>query len=102
MVAGDPAELQGEGVCRKAPVGSRNGPSNSTLFQIAFSQNKPIPPRIAVLPFLAGSQAKPRSGPKFLFGWVTVLPSPGIRELSPGIAAYWLSVRPVSRSYRNP
>ena len=46
-----PAEEQGEGVCRKAPVGSRNGPSNSTLFQIAFSQNKPIPPRIEVLPF---------------------------------------------------
>src|ERR1700685_1513500 len=75
--AGEPAAAQGEGNWAKAPVASRNGPSKSTLFQMAFSQNKPIPPRIEVLPFFIGSQAKPRFGPKFLLGWFTGLPSPG-------------------------
>ena len=36
-VIGCPGALQGAKNCRKAPVGWRNGPSKSTLFQTAFS-----------------------------------------------------------------
>src|SRR5713226_3479992 len=101
-VFGCPGAVQGAKNCKNAPVRSRNGPSKSTLFQTAFSQNKPMPPRIEVLPFFAGSQAKPSCGAKFEFGCLTALPNPGNKALSSGIAGYWLSVRPVSRSYRSP
>src|SRR2546425_1216784 len=85
-VTGCPGALQGAKNCRNAPVGSRLGPSKSTLFQTAFSQNKPMPPRMEVLPFFAGSQAKPNCGAKLELGCFTLLPSPGNRALSPGIA----------------
>ena len=61
---GCPGAEQGPKNCRNAPVFSRGGPSKSTLFQIAFSKNRPIPPRIDVFPLLVGSQAKPTCGAK--------------------------------------
>jgi len=54
------------GSCRNAPVASRNGPSKSTLFQMAFSQNKPIPPRIAVLPSSSDPTQNPGPGQSFV------------------------------------
>src|ERR1700741_2887902 len=67
-VTGCPGALHGEKNCKNAPVGSRGGPSNNTLFQMAFSENSPIPPRIPVFPFFLESKAKPIWGARLLFG----------------------------------
>src|SRR5439155_27128774 len=79
----------------KAPVCRRSGRSKRTLFQITFSQNRPIPPRITVFPLFFGSQAKPNCGAKFVFACLTLFPKPGNTVLMLGSGGKSLSVRPV-------